>query len=56
MNKKSIIDHISNDVKLTKNVTIKPWKQLNSGISKVLNHEKHVNVITEPSPVDRQGN
>ena len=26
------------------------------GISKVLNHEKHINIIIEPSPVNRQGN
>ena len=26
------------------------------GISKVPNHEKYINIIIEPSPVDRQGN
>ena len=53
----SLIDQISNDFKLTKNVTIKPLETIETiGISKVLNNEKHVNVIIEPSPVDKQGN
>ena len=57
VSKKSLIDQINNDVKLTKNVTIKPLETIETtGISKVPNHEKHVNVIIEPSPVDQQGN
>ena len=27
-----------------------------TGINKVPNHEKYINIIIEPSPVDRQGN
>ena len=50
-------DQINNDVKLTKNVTIRPLETIETRwISKVPNHEKHVNVIIEPSPVDQQGN
>ena len=57
MNKKSLIDQISNDVKLTKNVTIKPLETIETtGISKVPNHEKCVNIIIKPLPVDRPGN
>ena len=38
-------------------MTIKPLKTIETtGISKVPNHEKHVSVIIEPSPVDQQGN
>ena len=56
-NKEPLINQINNDVKLTKNVTIIPFETIKTiGISKVLNHEKHINVIIEPSPVDRQGN
>ena len=50
-------DQINNDVKLTKNVTIRPLETIETtGISKVPNHEKCVNAIIEPSPVDWQGN
>ena len=55
--KTSLIDQINNEVKLTKKVTIKPLETIKTtGISKVPNHEKHVNVITETLPVDWQGN
>ena len=38
-------------------MTIKPLETIETtGISKVPNHEKCVNVIIEPSPVDWQGN
>ena len=51
------IDQINNDVKLTKNVTIKPFETIKTmGNSKVPNHEKCINVITEPSPIGKQGN
>ena len=53
--KVSLINQINNDVKLTKNVTIKPLETIElTGISKVPNHEICVNVIIKPSPVDRQ--
>ena len=55
-NKVSLIDQIDNDIKETKNVTIKPFDTVKTmGISKVPNHEKCI-IIIEPSPVDRQGN
>ena len=55
--KKSLIDQVSNDVKLIKNVTFKPLETIETmRISKVPNHEKCIRVINEPSPVDRQGN
>ena len=57
VSRKSLTDQVNNDVKLTKNVTIRPSETIETtGISKVPNHEKCVNVITEPSPVDCQGN
>ena len=57
MNKKSLINQINYDVKLTKNVIIKPLETIETmGISKVPNHEKYVNVIIELSSVVRQGN
>ena len=53
VSKTSLTDQINNDVKLTKNVTIKPLEMIKTtGISKVPNHKKHVNVIIEPSQVD----
>ena len=53
----SLIDQVDNDIKLTKNMTIKPFDTVETmGIIKVLNHEKGVNIIIEPSPVERQGN
>ena len=56
-NKVSLIDQIYNDVKLTKNIKIKPFDTFEiTGICKVSNHEKCINIIIEPSPVDRQGN
>ena len=56
MSRKSLTDQINNDVKLTKNVTIRSLETIETtGISKVPNHEKHINVIMEPSPVDWQG-
>ena len=55
--RKSLTDQINNDVKLTKNVTIRPLETIETiGISKVPNHGKYVSVIIEPSPVDWQGN
>ena len=57
VNRKSLTDQINNDVKLTKNVTIIPLETIETtGISKVPNHEKCVNVIIGPSLVDWQGN
>ena len=56
-NKVSLIDQIDKNVKLTKNVTIKTFDTVKTmGISKVPNHEKYINIIIEPSSVDRQGN
>ena len=53
-NKVSLINQINNDVNLTKNVTIKPLETIETtGINKVSNHEKHVNVIIKASPVNR---
>ena len=52
-----LIDQIDNEVKLTKNITIQPFDTVKSmGLSKICNHEKHINIIFEPSPVERQGN
>ena len=57
VSQKSLTDQIKNDVKLTKNVTIRPLETIETtGISKIPNHEKCVNVIIEPSPTDLQGN
>ena len=56
-NKVSLINQIDNDIKLTKNIAIKPFDTIKTmGISKVPNHEKCIDIIIEPSPVDRQGN
>ena len=53
----SLTDQINNNVKLTKNVTIRPLKTIETmGICKVPNHEKCANVIIEPSLVDWLGN
>ena len=53
----SLIDQTDNDVKLAKDVTIKPFETAKTmEISKVPNHEKIVNIIIEPSPFNRQGN
>ena len=57
VSKKLLINQINKNFKLTKNVTIKPLETIETtGISKVPNDEKHVNVITEPLLVDQQGN
>ena len=38
-------------------MTIRPLETIETTlISKVPNHEKHINVIIEPSPIDWQGN
>ena len=56
-NKVLLTDEIDNDIKLTKNVTITLFDTVETmGISKVPNHEKCINIIIEPSPVERQGN
>ena len=57
VSRKSLTDQINNDVKLTKNMTIRPLETIETmGISKVPNHDRHVNVIIELSPVDQWGN
>ena len=49
-----IVDLIEKDVKLTRNITIQPSDTVQTiGLSKVPICNKGVNVIIEPSPVDR---
>ena len=55
--KLQLIDQIDNDVKLTRNVMIQLFHTVETlGLRKVPSHNKCVNIIIEPTPVNSQGN